>query len=322
MTRRARTQAIAALLFLAPNLVGFLLFTAGPVVVSFVVAFSNWDLQHTIPFQWIGLQNFRELVHDQNFWLYLFNTLYMMLGIPVSIAGSLFVAILLNQKLRGVIVYRTLFYLPSFTAGVALLILWKALLNPDFGPINAALDWVLNALGIHGAQLPGWLSSLKNLLGVQPESLVPSRKFFGLGARDAMILIGIWIAIGGNNMLLYLAALSNVSPELYEAAEIDGAGAWARFRHVTWPQVAPTTFFVVIMSVIGGMQSGFEQARVLTKGGGPAGTTTTLAYYIYIKAFMEFRMGYASAIAWVLFALIFAFTLLYWRWAGEEAEYA
>ena len=321
MSDNRRNQSLAALSFLSPNLIGFLTFTAGPVLVSLVAAFSNWDLQHTIPFRWIGFANFWELLTDQNFWLYLFNTLYMMLGIPIAIAGSLLVAVLLNQKIRGVIVYRTMFYLPSFTAGIALLILWKALFNPDFGPINATLDWIFKVFGIHGVTLPQWLSSLNNLLGVPPESLTPMRRFFGLGARDAMILIGIWTAIGGNNMLLYLAALSNVPPELYEAAQMDGAGAWQRFWNITWPQVAPTTFFIVIMSVIGGLQAGFEQARVLTRGG-PANTTTTLAYYIYIKAFQEFRMGYASALAWILFALIFGFTLLYWRWAGRDVAYA
>jgi multiple sugar transport system permease protein len=121
-------------------------------------------------------------------------------------------------------------------------------------------------------------------------------------------------------MLLYLAALSNVPQELHEAAQIDGAGKWATFRHVTWPQLAPTTFFIVIMSVIGGLQGGFEQARVLTQGG-PAGITTTLAYYIYNKAFLEFQIGYASAVAWVLFMLIFAFTLVHWKLAAKELAY-
>lgn len=132
--------------------------------------------------------------------------------------------------------------------------------------------------------------------------------------------MGVWTAIGGNNMLLYLAALSNVPQELYEAAQIDGAGKWATFRHVTWPQLAPTTFFIVIMSMIGGLQGGFEQARVLTQGG-PAGITTTLAYYIYNKAFVEFQIGYASAVAWVLFMLIFAFTLVHWKLAAKELNY-
>jgi len=131
--------------------------------------------------------------------------------------------------------------------------------------------------------------------------------------------MGVWTAIGGNNMLLYLAALSNVPPELYEAAQLDGANKWQTFKHVTWPQLAPTTFFIVIMSIIGGFQAGFDQARVMTSGG-PAGTTTTLSYYIYQQAFEQFRMGYASAVSWVLFVIIFVMTLISWKFGNREAE--
>ncbi|NCQ28040.1 MAG: sugar ABC transporter permease, partial [Armatimonadetes bacterium] len=292
-------QTAAALCFLAPNFLGFLIFTAGPVLFSLIVSFSNWNLQKTEPFGWIGLENFRELLTDDRFWLYFLNTLYLMIGIPFALAGSLFLAVLMNQKLRGIIAYRTLFYLPSFTSGVALMILWKALYNPDFGPINAALGSVMHLLGLGHAELPRWLGSMQNLFGLDPEHVKFTAKFFGLGARDAIIFMGVWTAIGGNNMLLYLASLSNVPPELTEAAELDGAGKWQVFRHVTWPQLAPTTFFIVIMSMIGGLQGGFEQARIMT-GGGPAGTTTTLSHYIYNKAFTEFQIGYASAVSWMV----------------------
>jgi multiple sugar transport system permease protein len=318
--RPARAQTAAALCFLAPNFLGFLIFTAGPVLFSLVVSFSNWNLQKTEPFGWIGLENFRELLTDDRFWLYFLNTLYLMIGIPFAIAGSLFVAVLMNQKLRGIIAYRTLFYLPSFTSGVALMILWKALYNPDFGPINAALGSVAHLFGLGHAELPRWLGSMQNLFGLDPEQAKFTAKFFGLGARDAIIFMGVWTAIGGNNMLLYLASLSNVPPELTEAAQLDGAGKWQVFRHVTWPQLAPTTFFIVIMSMIGGLQGGFEQARIMT-GGGPAGTTTTLSYYIYNKAFTEFQIGYASAVSWILFVMIFAFTLIYWKVGSKELSY-
>lgn len=306
--RKERTDTTAALCFLAPNLIGFLIFTAGPVLFSLLASFTNWDLTRPGKVAFIGIENFREMFTDNEFWLYLINTFYLMLGIPISIAGSLFVAILLNQKLRGAIVYRTLLYLPSFTAGVALMILWKALYNPDFGPINAGIRVFLDFLHVH-AEAPRWLGSMANLIGLNPEHLSLSRKFFGLGARDALIIMGIWTVIGGNTMLLYLAALTNVPIELYEAANLDGAGKWATFSNVTWPQLAPTTFFVMVMSIIGGMQGGFEQARILTEGG-PAGTTTTLSYYIYTKAFQEFQIGYASAVSWMLFLLIFCFTVI------------
>lgn len=317
MSGKHRAGELApALGFLMPNFLGFLVFSAGPVLFSLVVSFSNWNLMRTVPFQWIGFENFRELWNDEKFWLYFVNTGYLMLGMPIAIGGSLFLAVLLSQTLRGVVAYRTLFYLPHFTSGVALFILWKALYNPDFGPVNAVIESFLAVIGFEGLRAPQWLISTGNLLGLTVEQVGFSAKQWGLGARDAILIMGIWAAIGGNNMLLYIAAISNIPQDLYEAAEIDGAGWWARFRHVTWPQLAPTTFFIVVMSFIGGLQGGFEQARVMT-GGGPAGTTTTLSYYIYIKAFEEFQIGYASAVAWVLFGVIFAVTLVTWRYGNR-----
>lgn len=314
-----RHEFAAAMAFLLPNFLGFLLFTSGPVLFSLVISFSNWNLQQTIPFRWIGLENFIRLLHDREFWLYFVNTVYFLIGMPISIAGSLVLALLLSQRLRGIVVYRTLFYLPSFTSGVALMILWKALYNPDFGPINAAINYISQALHL-GISAPEWLLSTKNILGLDVEQVRSVSKQVGLGARDAIIIMGIWTAVGGNNMLLYLAALTNVPQELIEAAELDGASRWQVFWSVTWPQLAPTTFFIIVMSFIGGLQGGFEQARVMTAGG-PAGTTTTLAYHIYTKAFEEFQIGYASAIAWVLFAIIFAITLVNWKFGSKELSY-
>ena len=327
--RTRRYELLAAIGFLLPNFAGFVVFTAGPVLFSLAVSFSNWNLQRTIPFQWIRLGNFIELMHDPNFWLYFVNTAYLMLGMPVAIAGSLFLAILLSQRLRGIVVYRTLFYLPTFTSGVALMILWKALYNPDFGPINAAVNWAIStfhisdlvrALGGTGVTAPTWLLATKNVLGLDVEQVRMVRGQWGLGARDALIIMGVWIGIGGSNMLLYLAGLSNIPEELTEAAQLDGASNWNIFRHVTWPQLAPTTFFIIVMSFIGGLQGGFEQARVMTLGG-PAGTTTTIAYYIYTKAFEEFQIGYASALSWILFSIIFVITIINWRIGHRELSY-
>jgi multiple sugar transport system permease protein len=310
---------LPAIGFLLPNFLGFVVFTAGPVLFSLVMSFSNWNLQRTIPFQWSIFGNFVELLRDPQFWLYFVNTAYLILGMPIAIAGSLFLAILLGQRLRGIVVYRTLFYLPSFTSGVALMILWKALYNPDFGPINALINWFAQALHLN-VHAPQWLLSTSNLLGLDVEQVRVVAKQWGVGARDALIIMGIWTAIGGNNMLLYLAALTNVPQELVEAAQLDGAGRWGVFRNVTLPQLAPTTFFIVVMSFIGGLQGGFDQARVMTQGG-PAGTTTTLAYYIYTKAFEEFQIGYASAVSWVLFAMIFVMTLINWKFGSRELNY-
>ncbi len=315
-SRRRHSDLLPALGFLAPNFLGFILFTAGPVLFSLIAAFTNWDFQHNSPLAFIGLENFHHLFADVDFWVFLINTLYLMIGLPFAIAGALLLALLLSQKLRGISAYRTLFYLPTFTYGVALMILWKKLYNPDFGPINSILGHLFHALHIRAA-LPEWLQSTHNLLALVPQKVAFAASFFGVGAREALIIMAIWVAIGGNNMLLYLAALSNVPPELYEAADIDGANRWNKFWHVTWPQLAPTTFFITVISIIGGLQSGFETARIMTDQGGPAGTTTTLVYYIYIKAFNELQMGYASAVAWFLFAIIFAVTLANWRYGNR-----
>ncbi|HLK16107.1 MAG TPA: sugar ABC transporter permease, partial [Fimbriimonadaceae bacterium] len=227
------------------------------------------------------------------------------------IAVSLWLAILLHRRLRGLEAYKAILFLPSITSGVAIMLLWKQLYNPELGPINALLERLLHVQG------PQWLQSTKNLLGMKVEHVGVIREQVGLGARDALNILGIWVGIGGSNMLLYLAGLTNVPEELIEAANVDGAGRWATFRRITWPQLSPTTFFIVVMSVIGGLQGGFEIARVMTTGG-PAGTTTTVAYYIFNKAFVEYRLGYASAVTWVLFAVIFIVTLLNWKFGNQE----
>lgn len=313
-----RHNLLIALLFLLPNFLGFVVFTAGPVVFSLGAALTNWNLQRTVPLRFVGLGNFADLFADGQFWLYFANTIYLMLGLPIAIMGSLGLALLLHRKLPAQGLWRTVLYLPSFTSGVAIMILWKALLNPDYGPINTALNGILQGLGI--GEAPQWLLSTKNIFGLSVEQFGFSASQFGLGARDALILMGIWTAMGGANMLLYLAALTNVPEELLEAAELDGAGKIASFAHVTWPQLAPTTFFIVVTSIIGGLQGGFEQARVMTAGG-PAGATTTLSYYIYSKAFEEFQIGYASAIAWMLFAIVFVATAVQWKFGTRETSW-
>jgi len=291
----------AALVFLAPNAIGFLVFTFVPVIFSLVMAFTDWDLTRHNELshqavQWVGLANFKELLwggESEHFWRYFYNTLYLMLGLPISIAGSLILALCLHEKVRFRTFFRTVFYLPTITSGVALLLLWKALLRPEGGLVN-------EILGMLHLPQPEWLSSVT-------------------WAKPAIVLIGIWIGIGGSNMILYLAGLSNIPNELYEAAHIDGANGWQRFRHVIWPQLAPTTFLITIMSLIGGLQGGFEQTRILTQGG-PAGSTVTLSYYIYQKGFEDFQFGFASSISWVLFLIVMALTLLNWKFGNQTTD--
>lgn len=380
-----RREAIAAAGFLLPNFAGFLVFTSIPVVVSFVMAFTHWNIFR--PPSWVGLENFASLLwfhseggrlvaNDPFFWQYVYNTIFLMAGIPVGMAASLIVALMMNQKLRGIVVFRTIYFLPTVCSGVAVLILWKYLYNNDIGLINKALRiagayiyarpplaiaftvlWaVVFGLAVLGAAaavlaLIGWISG--KLGGVWGEGLyrtllvitgaaifvtigVYGRSFYAglsgfltnppdwLGtvqwAKPSMILMGLWGGLGGYNMILYLAALQGVPGSYYEAAEIDGAGPWAKFWSVTWPMISPTTFFILVMSIIGGFQGGFMVADVMT-GGGPAGSTTTIEYYLYQTAFQKFNMGYASAIAWFLFAVILVMTLATWKLGGRVVTY-
>jgi multiple sugar transport system permease protein len=296
MRKKIRLTGLGvALTFLLPNFLGFLAFTAWPLIASFLMSFTSWDLLN--PPRWVGLSNFVDLLgfhkspdgwkaNDPLFWKYFGNTLFFLIGLPINMVISLLLAVALNQNLRFTYVYRLIFFLPSILAGVAIFYLWRFIYNPQFGPINS----LLAQIGIAG---PDWLAS-------------------PLWAKPALMLMGSWAAIGGTGMILYLAALQGVPKELYEAAEIDGAGFVHKFFTITWPSVAPVTFFILTMGLIHGLQSGFDAAYIMT-GGGPYGSTTTLGYYIYRKAYELFEMGYASAIAWVLFALIFTLTALNWK---------
>jgi multiple sugar transport system permease protein len=477
-----------AFFFLTPNLLGVLAFVIFPVIFSLAMAFTNWDLKQHNQFsdesiKFVGLRNFIDLFTEGQFLRFLGNTLFFMMGIPLSVIGSLAAAMLLSTDARpkrkklavvlatvfmfiglammvasglgrtglavlivglfgmllgggllvGSTLYRTVFYTPCFVAGVATMILWKRLYNPQQGPVNTALQPVLDTVATSVNALPVWVSGalpwvmvvgfafllIAGLLrferwfrdgdlgrgaavlpilvlhlpvlvaciwdrtapwtgvwlggvaaawagalitfargrderfAARPAEgfgtsivfglLVMTAMFIALGffavlqalptmaadglepprwlteyhwAKPALMIMGFWAAVGSNNMLLYIAALSGVAPQLYEAADIDGAGRLARFWNVTWPQLAPTTFFILVMSVIGGLQGGFEMAKVMT-GGGPAGATTTLSYFIYIEGFETVRLGFASAVAWALFAIILAVTLFNWRFGNQ-----
>lgn len=380
-----RRETLAAYGFLMPNFLGFLAFTSIPVVLSLVMAFTHWNIFKQ-PF-WVGLENFHSLLwlhreqgrlvpNDPFFWQYVYNTIYLMAAVPLGMAGSLLVALMMNQRLKGIVIFRTIYFLPAVCSGVALLILWKYLFNADIGLINkifrlvgehiyanriiavpftllCAVLFGIVATGIAAALLAllswigeklhaPWPEGFSRFLTIASGALIfvlmvgYGRSFFGvlnaffneppdwLGtvqwAKPSLMLMGLWGGLGGYNMILYLAALQGVPTSYYEAAEIDGAGAWAKFWAVTWPMISPTTFFILVMSIIGGFQGGFMTANVMT-GGGPAGSTTTVEYYLYQTAFEKFNMGYASAIAWFLFAVILILTLLTWRIGGKVVTY-
>ncbi len=318
-----RRAALAGYLFILPNVLGFLVFTSLPVLASLLLSLCKWDL--LTPPKWVGLKNFQNLMIDADFWKnpffsipwisdcplghgFMFNTVFLMLAIPAGILLSLSLAVILNQKLRGMVLFRTLLFIPSITGGIGSMLLWMWLLNPEFGAINLALGHVYEALA-WTASLVGWTWS--SWAQVRPPWLQEAA-----WAKPSLIMMGLWSGMGGMNMILYLAALQNVPPELYEAAKIDGAGIWQRFWKITWPMVSPTTFFLFVMGIIGGFQGGFMTAHVMT-GGGPEGSTTMIGFYLYQNAYQWFKMGYAASIAWLLFLIVLVLTLINWH-AGKR----
>jgi multiple sugar transport system permease protein len=274
-------------LLIAPWLIGLILFQAGPILSAFLLSFTEWPLPR--PPSFVGLAHLSTLWSDALFGRSLLNTVSYALGtVPASLAIGLGLALLLSQKRRGVYLFRTLFFLPSVISGVAMAFLWAWVFNPRFGILNALLAYV----GIRG---PAWL---------QDEAW----------AMPALIVMSLWGV--GTTMVIYLAALRDVPQELIEAAALDGAGRWARFRHVTWPMISPVTFYLLVVNTLASFQV-FTPIYILTKGG-PNNATLTLPLYIYLNAFSWGRLGYASALSAVLFLLVLALTgvqfLLARRW--------
>lgn len=269
-----------AIVLLSPNLLGFLVFILGPVIASFCLSFTKWDLLTQI--EWIGLRNYQKLFSDQVFWRVLWNTVYYTIGtVPVGIAISLFLAIALNQRIRGIKLFRAVYFLPVISSTVAVAVVWQWLYNPEFGLIN----YLLYLVGIEG---PKWLTSIT-------------------WAMPAVIIMSIWKNLGFN-MLLFLAGLQGIPEVYYEAARIDGANWWQQFVKITLPLLSPTTLFVTVMSLINSFQV-FDQVYIMTAGG-PARSTSVLVHYLYQNAFEYFRMGEASAIAYILFFLVFVITVI------------
>ena len=274
-------QMSAAALFLSPWLLGFVVLLVGPIVASLVFAFCRYSVLH--PAEWSGLTNLHRLLFDDDmFWKSLLNTAYMLIGVPLGMAVGLGIALLLNSELRGMKVYRTLFYLPAIVPIVASAILWVWVLNPTNGLVNA----LLLMMGV--SDPPSWLNSSS----------------WVLGSKAAILLMGLWSA--GAGMIIWLAGLKGIPRHLYEAATIDGAGPWSQFRHVTLPMLSPYISFNLIIGTIATMQI-FSQAFIMTQGG-PADSTMFYAYYLFNNAFRYFEMGYASALAWVLLLMILALT--------------
>jgi len=311
MTLRPKwKELLVASAFLAPNLIGFLTFTAFPVIVSLLLSFFEWDIISWPP-KFVGFDNFIRLLgwhlqaghwiaHDPLFWKFAWNTLFLMFSIPINMMGSLALAWMLHQRLKGLVVFRTMAFLPSISSAVAVALLWTWLYNPHFGLVNHAIEESGKLLHLHLTG-PQWLSD-------------PA------WAKPALMLMSFWTLVGGMNMIYYLAALQGIPHELYEAAEIDGAGTWRTFWAVTWPMISPTTFFILTMSIIGGFQGGFLNAYIMTRGG-PNGATTTLEYYIFNNLYAYQHAGYAAAIAWLLFSAVLGVTIVHWKRSGKWVFY-
>jgi multiple sugar transport system permease protein len=295
--RRLRPLALRdlrnGLLFIAPWLVGLVVFTLYPILASFYYSFTDYDIVSAPKF--VGLANYQALLTtDPLFYRAVANTLfYAAVAIPLNLVVAVLIALLLKTRVRGLSIYRTIFFLPSILPDIASALLWSWILNPQFGLVNALLKRL---------HLPtvGWLSD-------------------PLWAKPALILIGLWGF--GASLIIFLAALQDIPQQLYEAAELDGANSIQRTWHVTIPMLTPTIFFNLVLGMIGAFQY-FTTAFVLTQGsGGPASSTLFYAMLLYRNAFSYFKMGYASAMAWLLFALVFAITWIIFRTSGRWVYY-
>jgi multiple sugar transport system permease protein len=282
-----------AYLFILPWLIGFLAFTAGPMLASLYISFTRWEIVTSA--QWVGFEQYIRLFQDDRFYLSLYNTAYyVFIGVPLHLFLALLAALGMNLNLAGIRILRTLYYVPSITPVVANSILWLWIFHPQWGLANA----LLQSLGFEGLY---WLQDPKL-------------------AKPAFIIMSFW-SIGGQ-MVILLAALQGISPTYYEAAKIDGAGTFRQFWHITLPLLTPALFFNLILAIIGAFQV-FAQAFIMTQGG-PSYSTLFYVLYLYRMAFENFRMGYASALAWILFVIILIFTLLQFRisnfWVFYEGD--
>ncbi len=285
-----RNETIAGYLFLLPNFFGFLVFSLIPIAASFALTLTDWNLIGERRF--VGLANFQKLLNDDLFWLSARNTVYYTLAaVPAGVFIAFWLALILNRKMRGVVFFRTVFFLPHVTLTVAISLVWAWIYHPELGLLNYGLD----LLGIDG---PRWLQSTT-------------------WAMPAVVIMSNWKGVGFA-MLVFLAGLQAIPQDLLEAATVDGASWFQRLRHIVVPLLAPTTFFILVTSFIGAMQA-FDQFYVMTQGG-PAFSTTTLVMYVFQNGFQWFQMGYAATIAVALFASIFAITALQWRF-GQSWVY-
>lgn len=293
ISRLTWRRNVLGYLWISPWLIGFLVFVLGPMLSSVGFSFTNYRIINDA--RWIGLDNYvTAFTNDELFWPSLGRTFYYMLvSVPIGLLASLMLALLLNQRMRGESIFRTCFFLPTLTPLAAAAILWAWLLHPDVGMVN----YLLSLVGIEG---PAWLSSTR-------------------WALPSIIMITLWTSIGGGRMIIFLAGLQSVPQELYESAEIDGAGSWSKFRHITLPMISPALFFNLVLGMIGALQV-FTTAYITTRGG-PGRATWFFALHIFTNAFEYFDMGYASALAIILFVILLVFTVIQMRLSDRWVFY-
>ena len=291
LTKRARREEILGFLWTSPWWIGFLVFILYPMLSGLYLSFTDakWVREPT----WVGLENYLNvLTQDRLFWPALGRTLYYSFAVvPLGLLGSLFAATLLNQKLKGENTFRTIFYIPSLMPAVALVAIWTWILNPSFGLLNYALSW----FGITG---PGWLST--------PEWAMP-----------ALIVMAVWGSFGGTTMLIFLSSLQSIPQEMYEVCALDGGNAFHKLRYVTMPMISPAILFNLIIGIIGSFQSFLYSFLAPTVAGGPDYATYTLGLHIYNIGFQDGRLGYASALAWLMFLLILIVVLINYKLSGR-----
>jgi multiple sugar transport system permease protein len=286
MITKQRKEALAAAVMLAPNLAGLLIFMVVPTIASFVISMTNWNLIGTQ--SWVGLENFKEAFSDVLFWTTLRNTaVYVFCKVPANVFLSLLLAVLLNQSLYGRTMFRSILFLPMIASSVSVALLWQPLFLS-----NGLLNTVLTSLGLPAL---GWIYNPKT-------------------SMLSVIIVALWKELG-YYMVMFLAGLQSISGSYYEAANIDGANGVQKFIRITVPLISPTTFFVLIISIIGSFQI-FDLTTVLT-GGGPANSTNTLIMYVYQAGFKFFRMGYASALSSILFVIVLIITIIQ-NWSSKH----
>lgn len=284
-----RTESLAGFLFVSPMLIGVSILVLLPIFATFILSFADWKFIQSIDqLKWVGFDNFKDLMDDKVFLKSLLNNALFIFTVPICMAISLLLAVVIDKSVYMKSYFKVAFFMPYISSVVAIAVVWQVLFHPSAGPINQTLM----ALGI--ADPPKWIADPNFAL-------------------ISVMLIQIWISIGFN-LIIYIAGLQSIPQELYEAADMDGANSWVKFRHITFPMVSPTSFFLLITGIISTFKV-FDLIAVLTKGG-PLHSTSMLVWHLYDTAFVNLDIGYSSAIAVILFLIVFLITIF--QWIGQK----